>query len=388
MNPSPDRWTRTIHTSWSSRMKGALGGILVGLVLFVAAFPLLIWNEGRAVRRARTLGAGAAAVVSVDAHRIDPAREGALIHVSGSTSVDGQLADADFGVSATALELRRNVEMYQWRERVEEEEREQLGGGTETVRTYEYERVWSSSAIDSGEFEIADGHRNPAAIPIPSRSWVADRVMLGAFRLSSEQIDRLDTWQPLPVPADRPPPDLIAARGRAFDDGFYVGDPTDPEVGDLRIRFAAVYPSEVSVVGQQVGQGLAPYAAADGAIELVAEGLHSAEAMFESAVAANTTLTWVLRAAGFLLLFLGVTLMLKPLSVMADVVPMVGRIIEAGTGIIAFMVAGVLGLMTVAAAWVFYRPWLGLGLVAIAIAVGLGIRRRLEARALPGRKPA
>ena len=36
--------------SWGSRLGGAFKGILVGIILFILAFPLLFWNEGRAER--------------------------------------------------------------------------------------------------------------------------------------------------------------------------------------------------------------------------------------------------------------------------------------------------------------------------------------------------
>ena len=41
-------------------------GVLTGLLMLVIAFPLLLWNEGRAVRRAQDLEAGRGAVVELD----------------------------------------------------------------------------------------------------------------------------------------------------------------------------------------------------------------------------------------------------------------------------------------------------------------------------------
>ena len=49
---SDDRFTEVTQQSWFSRITGAVKGILVGLVLFVVSFPLLFWNEGRAVQTA------------------------------------------------------------------------------------------------------------------------------------------------------------------------------------------------------------------------------------------------------------------------------------------------------------------------------------------------
>ena len=42
-----DSFTVTSSESWFGRIIGSIKSVLVGLVLFVAAFPLLFWNEGR-----------------------------------------------------------------------------------------------------------------------------------------------------------------------------------------------------------------------------------------------------------------------------------------------------------------------------------------------------
>ena len=59
----PDRFTVTTHKSWFSRIGQAIVGVGVGLLLVAAAFPLLWWNEGRAVHRLRSLEEGARLVV-------------------------------------------------------------------------------------------------------------------------------------------------------------------------------------------------------------------------------------------------------------------------------------------------------------------------------------
>ena len=48
-----DQFTEVEHVSWFGRIGGAFKGILVGLIMFVAAFPLLFWNEGRSVKNTK-----------------------------------------------------------------------------------------------------------------------------------------------------------------------------------------------------------------------------------------------------------------------------------------------------------------------------------------------
>ena len=95
--------TETTSTSWFTRIKNSVVGVLFGLLLLVAGVVGLFWNEGRAVTTARSLEEGAGIVMSVAADRVDAANEGKLIHVTGSTTTDSKPSDADFGIVATGL---------------------------------------------------------------------------------------------------------------------------------------------------------------------------------------------------------------------------------------------------------------------------------------------
>lgn len=69
--------------------------------------------------------------------------------------------------------------------------------------------------------------------------------------------------------------------------------------------------------------------------------------MFQQAQKSNTILTWLLRGAGYIVMVIGFSLILGPLSVFADVVPIFGTIVGAGTGFIAALIAGLLTFLTV-----------------------------------------
>jgi len=63
-----------------------------------------------------------------------------------------------------------------------------------------------------------------------------------------------------------------------------------------------------------------------------------------------------------------------PLSVIADVVPFIGTIVGAGTSIISFIIALPISLITIAVAWLFFRPVLAIMLLILAGAIiGAGI---------------
>ena len=94
-----DTFTEVTHQGFFSRIGKSIVGVLVGIVLSIAAFPVLFWNEGRAVQTAKSLDEGAGAVVSVSADKIDPANEGKLVHLSAKAVTDETLSDEKSGRS-------------------------------------------------------------------------------------------------------------------------------------------------------------------------------------------------------------------------------------------------------------------------------------------------
>jgi hypothetical protein len=388
---SEDSCTEVTSESWFSRLGGAFKGIIFGFVLFIAAFPLLFWNEGRAVKTYKTLKEGSGAVVSVGADRVDPGNEGKLVHLSGKAVTEATLTDPVFGVTANALKLRREVEMYQWHESSKEETKKKLGGGTETVTTYSYSKVWSKNAISSSGFKKSAGHENPGSLPYESEEQIADKVTLGAFTLSPSLVGMISGTQPLSVGSDIPLPEELAGKAQRHEGGLYLGAaPASPKLGDVRITFSTVPPTDVSLVAQQVGSSFAPYRASTGEnIELLQAGTVAAEAMFQKAQSDNANLTWLLRAVGFVLMFAGLGMIFKLLSVLADVLPFLGSIVGAGTGMISFLIAAVLSLITVAVAWIVFRPLLGIILLTAAVGLivlvkgKLGTAKQQTAAAMP-----
>jgi hypothetical protein len=365
----PDNFTDITSQGWLSRIGQAITGVLVGLVLVLVAFPLLWWNEGRAVRTARSLQEGASAVISVPFDRVDAANEGKLVHLSGEATTSETVSDPEFGVSApSAIKLVRNVEMYQWQEEKKSQERSKLGGGKETTTTYTYSTQWSGRPVDSSSFKHPEGHGNPGSFPFESRTITAGAVTVGGFTLSPDLIAKIDTREARPV-GESDANALPAGSNLTMAGGvFYRGEnPSVPKVGDLRVKFEIVKPQVVSIVAVQRGNSFEAYQARAGnAILLLQAGTVSADSMFKAAEAENTMLTWLLRAGGFLMMLVGLVLVFRPITVFGSVIPFLGSLLGAGLGAFAFFIATSLSILTIALAWIAYRPLVGIGLLAVA----------------------
>ena len=267
------------NQSWFGRIGNAFKGIVFGLILFVVAFPLLFWNEGRAVERHKTLEEGAKSVVSVSSDTVDPVNDGALVHLTGMAETDEVLSDVAFGVSANAIKLRRLVEMYQWEESKSSRTRKKVGGGTETVTEYSYRETWSDRLISSSEFKEAAEHTNPGSMPYESKTQVAESVGLGAFRMTASLVGKIGNYTPLTLPEELPVPEDLEGKAQKTGSGFYIGvDPSAPVIGDVRVAFQVALPAEVSVISKQVRETFEPYQTkVGGTIELLQAGVHSAE---------------------------------------------------------------------------------------------------------------
>jgi len=363
-----NQFTEVTSQSWFSRIGSSFKGIAFGFLLFIAGFPVLFWNEGRAVTTFKSLNEGAQSVVSIPSDTINPANEGKLVHTTGMAETNDMLTDPVFGVSSKAIKLKRHVEMYQWKELKSSKTEEKLGGKQETTTTYNYEKAWDDSYEDSSRFKVTKDHVNPS-MSYKSESFTAQNVNLGQFKLSPSQISSISDTVNLAVTEEQVNEAKSVVREAVLDQGkIYLGwDPAHPEVGDYRISYEQVLPATISVVAKQKGSTFESYIAkAGGEIDLVKMGDVSAEKMFAAAQQTNVAMTWILRLVGFFMMFIGISSIFKPLSVIADVIPIIGSLVGGATGLVAFLMASFFSSVTIAVAWLASRPALGATLLVIS----------------------
>jgi hypothetical protein len=372
------------HISWWSKLKQSFVGFLLSFVIVIGGLALLAWNEHRTLKTYKGLKAAGDTVVVADASSVNPSLDGKLIYLSAEVNTEETARDPDFDVEAPALVLRRSVEMYQWKEKKETKDEQKLGGGTERVTTYSYERVWDDDLIDSGSFREG-GHRNPDSMPYQDAKFAVSDAHLGAYQAGDDVLDALN-GSALQLPEEGYFPNGFQ---RVDATTLYAGDGSlsSPQIGDLRVRFEAVPVQFASVIAQAQGDGLVSWASPAGTDIFLAEaGKHDAAALVDHAQSSNSLIGWLLRGLGFVLLWVAFSMMLGPLATLTSVLPPLGRAVGAFTGMVAFVIAAVLASVTIVLSWIFVRPLWAVSIVLAIVAV-IAMWSRKGARTPPPPAP-
>ncbi len=371
--------TKVIRKSWGSRLGDSVKGIFFGLILFIGSFVLLWWNEGEAVSKFKEINEVRLAAVEVTSETIRDGHNGDLVHTTGKATTPDVLIDPVFDLSVTAIKLRRNVEMYQWREIERSETRTRLGGGEETVITYSHETVWSDSLIDSNRFADPSPERvNPSAMPYDDWSATASQVNLGSFSLDDALVRGMNFYEDFP-----PRQVILPENAQTAGQYIYIGqNPASPTVGDTRVSFKIVPESDISVIARQQNALLAPWQSSRRSNYFrISKGNHTLEQMLQDAEGEVRAMAWILRGVGWLVMFIGLNMVFRPLAVVGDVIPLLGRLVGGGLAIAAFLVSAMLSLITIGVAWVFVRPMIGIPLLILAgVFLGLQIAGAIKSK--------
>ncbi|NXG45068.1 TMM43 protein, partial [Psilopogon haemacephalus] len=373
------------------RLSETSGGMLMGLVTFLLSFYLLFTNEGRALRTAKSLDEGLSLVIPLDSiHSVSQQNEGRLVHLAGALSTSKPLFDPSYGLSIQAVKLKRHVEMYQWVEYEDSREYEENGEIKKETK-YSYNTEWKSEVVNSKNFDREIGHKNPSAMAVESFTAVSPNVQVGSFVLSKGLVDKIDNFKQLSLSNLEDPHADVTRGGDYF---YHSENPRRPEVGDLRVSFfyaglsgedpylgsadmvslqlflyfANSVPSsvtskyfslssKVTVVARQRGDQLIPYHTKSGdVLQILYPGDLTVEEVFQKEHESNTMKTWALRAAGWLAMFVGISLMTRIFYTLVDWFPVVRDLVNVGLKAFAFCVASSLSLLTISIGWLFYRP--------------------------------
>ena len=188
-------YTETTTTGYGTRVGNSFKAIGSGFLLFVLGTALLWWNEGRAVKTEKMLDeAGSAYVEMENPNKKDASLEGELICGTAMATTEDSLSDAQFGIGAKAIALRRTVEYYQWVEHSQTKKEDKLGGKEVTTTTYTYSKRWVSSPVQSSQFhDPAYQNKNMVLTTVDEAEQYAENVSFGAYKLPESLIHSISS---------------------------------------------------------------------------------------------------------------------------------------------------------------------------------------------------
>jgi hypothetical protein len=373
-------YTEVTTKSWGSRLMGAITGVLFGLLLIVGCFYGVFWNESHGLHTAQSLQQTEKALISVPDAPLNPNNNQKVIYLTGTATTSDKLTDDVFDISENAIKLERKVLMYQWQEKTSTQTERNVGGSETEHTTYNYEPTWAESLIDSKNFKELAGHENPPAKSLNSLYQTAATVTVGDFTLPPDLVNDIRGESQLQM-STFDPKKLQARLNKSVqhvNDYFYIGNSEQaPTIGDLKVYIDEVKPQTVSVIAQQYDKTLQPYLAPAGQrVSLIVMGVVSPAAMIHTAETENQMMTWIWRAVTFLGMLIGLSMLMRPVVVLADVIPLFGSIIGFGSGMIAFVGAILLWSVATAIAWFVVRPVWAVGLIVAACAIVYALLQR------------
>jgi len=358
-----DRYTETSYTSYGENIGNSFKGILFGLLFLIGSIILLWWNEGHSVEQADALKEMQRSIKTLPAPVYDPVLNGKPVLVHGEVTPLDKVMDTQFDIVSDGLILRREAQMYQWKEVQHSQSQDKLGGGTETVTTYEYHKVWSSMPISSGSFK-RQGHENPP-MNVENRTFTTD-AKLGDFFLDKLVVANIGATRRFEGLEKLP--DTIGTV-KNYKSYLYIGEnPSAPQIGDVKITYYEAPQGVYTFAAAVSEKALTPYMTSNGTELIFARsGRVSAQKIFKEALDSNATWTWIWRGVGILLMYMGFVLMMGPIEAFAKVIPALGMLAGYATSVVATVLTLLLGSIVIALAWLGARPMLSLAIIAIGV---------------------
>jgi len=354
--------------NFGDKLIGSISGILIGVLIFIGSFVVLYKVEGRTDY---SKVANKAVEVSQAA-----GNEDAFVYLTGELKTSEQIGDDLYLKPGNYAVLNRKVEMYSW---VEEQE------STEDTDFYVYSTEWVEDVPKSAEFNDARGHQNPSQ-PNYSKRYVADGVKIGDYEVNADRVsfpslesvelkdDMVNIYGTIKIVSDK--------------DNSYVydgrGSFTDPQIGDLRYSYSVLPTGKKATVFGKLSDGMieAHHGESEGKLYRIFQGSNGdAHTVLRGEYSSSG---WFGKIGSFLLMWLGLGLILKPLSVVMELIPVIGKLGKSALGAITFTVSVIL---TVVASVVFsiIQSWIGLAVIAVA-AIGIGIYLNTKKGALAAKK--
>lgn len=341
------------------RGRGSLAGALFGLLLFLGSTVLLWTNEGRT-----DLSKIARDAVIVSPKSDGAAAQGQLVAITGDLESEEAAADPVYRIGGNYLRLERQVEMYAWVEKKEDDD------------SYSYETTWTADPADSSTFHEPSAPTNPT-MPVHDEVFYAHRGSVGGFHFDPNRA-RLPASEDVTLHQG----DLDLPNGARVVDGIHIytgwGSPARPRVGDVRISYQAVPAGRTATLyGRLQNDRVEAYL--EGGDKLYGVWLGNHDEALAAMHQAYVFQGWALRVGGLVMMWMGMNLVFSPLTNLLGGIPLLGDLSRGLVWAVTFIVSLVLTVVIVVVSFIAHRWYLLLILLALVLAgLALLYRKRQE----------
>lgn len=344
-----DRFVETKTTGYFERLKNSVIGIFLGILLFLASFGVLYWNEGR-VNFAKV----AETAIVLPATGSPSVKLGTLVSVTGTLTSPETLGDPPYLAAGDYAALNRKAEMYAWEEDSKSETTKNTGGSQTTTTTYTYSKTWTENPENSSSFRESRNHQNPAK-SIDSQTLHVTQAQVGDYQLDMNSL-QFPTNAQVSLTTTTVLPQYQAQQNGNF---LFMGKGSfqAPEIGDMRLSYQALKKNIQATVFGSLGeqnQLVVHKTRKKVSFYRLFEGTR--EESIESLALEHTIWTWIFRLVGFLMMWIGLSLVTEPLAVLLDFIPFIGGLARGASGFAAFIIAGVLSTGTILISIVLHNP--------------------------------
>lgn len=389
-----DKYTKVTTKSYGSRLMESLSWIVIWLLLFIASFFVLYWNEWRV--DVSELAKDSTPIVS-DAENLGDF-DGKFISTSWILNSNDKIWDTylkewDF------LLIERNVEIYAWNETSKTSTKKNLWWSETETTEYEYTKEWLINPQDSNSFQYPDWHKNYVK-NIDNMNVKVEDLKIDKFYLNNDIS--------FPAPKDyNPIEEEIILWENMFKDGKYIYLPYNiinentnsgnlekdlttwtwvinswtwiittwtwnkieeiennfkwnslsPEIWDIRISYMVLKnPTNNVTVFWQLdwNSKIVPYIW-EKDTRVYRAFIWTRDEAIKELKLEHTISTWMFRLIWFLMMWFGLTNIFKIISVLLDVLPIFGSIASFSIGLVTFIVAFILSILTIIISIIFHN---------------------------------
>jgi hypothetical protein len=362
-----DSYIKVSEIGYGNKIKQSFGAIIIGLILFFCSFAVLWWNEGRP-----NIGKIASEAITINANTIDSSANGKFVAVTNKLEATSDIIDPVFSVSGKYICLYRIVEMYSWVEETQTEEKEKIGGKTERITKYNYEKKWTDNPKPSSSFEYPEGHENPE-LPYKNETFCAEEAKVGAYKFSPSLIQLPPSESITLTPESFKAPNLQSGFVpiRLVNNFIYIGEGNldQPQLGDVRISYKAVKEGKlVSLFGKLNGDFIEPYIYKN-KIKIYKLMLGNRDEAILNLKTQHKMLGWIFRITGFLMMWIGMCMFFAPLHAFLQIIPALSKISKAIMGIILLPLALTLSIITIFISIIAHNIILLITILIILVAI-------------------